>query len=267
MRNHFYLAVVGFLVVSSTLFGSDTGRLDGKPRPDATTVLPLATGEVVERPADFGPAGDTVTTFYYSAFQPVDSSFTTATDGQGIWAATYSTGYGSIFHATLQLPEGAVVDKAYFLVCQNNTLSTPLVVGVARDFSDLGDANIPTIQTPGCYWVATPQIDSVSHENTGHVWVLFFNWLGGALDGSVKVKQAEVWWHRSVSAAPLSADFLDVPVSDPRFAFIEALYQAGITAGCGGGYYCPDEPLTRGQIAVFLSKALGLYWPNASPPQ
>lgn len=36
--------------------------------------------------------------------------------------------------------------------------------------------------------------------------------------------------------------------------------RSGITAGCGTGY-CPDNPVTRGQMAVFLTKALGLYWP------
>jgi hypothetical protein len=27
-------------------------------------------------------------------------------------------------------------------------------------------------------------------------------------------------------------------------------------------YYCPDQPVTRGQMAVFLAKALGLHFPN-----
>ena len=43
--------------------------------------------------------------------------------------------------------------------------------------------------------------------------------------------------------------------------FVEALVASGITAGCGNGNFCPDAPLTRGQMAVFLSKALGLHWP------
>jgi hypothetical protein len=34
---------------------------------------------------------------------------------------------------------------------------------------------------------------------------------------------------------------------------------SGITAGCGGGNYCPDAP-TRRQMAIFLAKALGLHW-------
>jgi hypothetical protein len=35
---------------------------------------------------------------------------------------------------------------------------------------------------------------------------------------------------------------------------------SGITAGCSATLYCPDAPLTRGQMAVFLSKALGLHF-------
>jgi glucose/arabinose dehydrogenase len=32
----------------------------------------------------------------------------------------------------------------------------------------------------------------------------------------------------------------------------------GITTGCGGGRYCPDDPVTREQMASFLVRALGL---------
>ena len=51
-----------------------------------------------------------------------------------------------------------------------------------------------------------------------------------------------------------------MPLSDPAFQYIEALVKSGITAGCGGGNYCPDGTLTRRQMAVFLAKALGLHW-------
>lgn len=44
-------------------------------------------------------------------------------------------------------------------------------------------------------------------------------------------------------------------------AFAGMLVASGITAGCGSGNYCPDAPLTQGQMAVFLAKALGLQWP------
>jgi hypothetical protein len=52
-----------------------------------------------------------------------------------------------------------------------------------------------------------------------------------------------------------------VPTSDGAFQYVEALAASGITSGCGNGNYCPDAPLTRRQMAVFLAKALGLHWP------
>ncbi len=72
---------------------------------------------------------------------------------------------------------------------------------------------------------------------------------------------AVVRWRRSVAPAPSAATFGDVPTNHPLFQFVEALAASGITAGCGSGNYCPNNPLTRGQMAVFLSIALGLHWP------
>jgi hypothetical protein len=46
--------------------------------------------------------------------------------------------------------------------------------------------------------------------------------------------------------------FLDVPASDPFAPWIEELASLGVTGGCGGGNYCPGNPVTRGQMAVFL---------------
>ena len=40
-------------------------------------------------------------------------------------------------------------------------------------------------------------------------------------------------------------------------SFITALYNSGITAGCGNGNYCPDDPVTRGQMAIFMLASMG----------
>jgi hypothetical protein len=47
----------------------------------------------------------------------------------------------------------------------------------------------------------------------------------------------------------------DIPVPHPFYAFIENLFHNGITGGCAGGNYCPANPVTRAQMAVFLLKA------------
>ena len=43
-------------------------------------------------------------------------------------------------------------------------------------------------------------------------------------------------------------------------ASIEAIAAASITAGCKTDplRYCPQEPVTRGQMATFLARALGI---------
>jgi len=51
------------------------------------------------------------------------------------------------------------------------------------------------------------------------------------------------------------ADFLDVPIAHPFHFWIEWLMRSGVTAGCGGGLFCPEAEVTRAQMAVFLLKA------------
>ena len=58
--------------------------------------------------------------------------------------------------------------------------------------------------------------------------------------------------------------FLDVGTEDFAASFIEQLASDGITAGCGGGNYCPDAEVTRDQMAVFLLRAK--YGSSYSPP-
>ena len=50
--------------------------------------------------------------------------------------------------------------------------------------------------------------------------------------------------------------FGDAPPTYWAYTFIETLADAGITAGCGGGNYCPLEPVTRAQMAVFLERGM-----------
>jgi hypothetical protein len=44
----------------------------------------------------------------------------------------------------------------------------------------------------------------------------------------------------------------------PHQADIEILYARGVTLGCGPSLYCPNDSMTRGQIALFISRQLGL---------
>ncbi|HEY2290333.1 MAG TPA: ELWxxDGT repeat protein, partial [Thermoanaerobaculia bacterium] len=55
--------------------------------------------------------------------------------------------------------------------------------------------------------------------------------------------------------------FGDVPANYWAARFIEKLAADGITSGCGGGNFCPDLAVTRGEMAVFLATAFGVPLP------
>jgi len=58
---------------------------------------------------------------------------------------------------------------------------------------------------------------------------------------------------------PAVGIFNDVPVSDQFAPWIEELFHRGVVAGCsapGGPNYCPNDPVLRQQMAVFLLRTL-----------
>ena len=62
----------------------------------------------------------------------------------------------------------------------------------------------------------------------------------------------------SPPAVGSSTGFADVPTSYWAAAWIKQLVVEGITAGCGSGNYCPEAPVTRAQMAVFLVRTFNL---------
>ncbi len=62
--------------------------------------------------------------------------------------------------------------------------------------------------------------------------------------------------YHGASYAPTAATgvFTDVPISMPLAPWIEEMARLFITSGCGGTNYCPNNAVTRGQMAVFLAK-------------
>src|SRR6266545_2699771 len=62
----------------------------------------------------------------------------------------------------------------------------------------------------------------------------------------------------SVTCLPPIGIFTDVPTTYWAASWIEQLAAEGITSGCGNGVYCPDSPVTRAQMAVFLVKTFNL---------
>ncbi len=61
---------------------------------------------------------------------------------------------------------------------------------------------------------------------------------------------------RALALASTTADFFTDDESSPHERNINRVAAAEITRGCGGTRYCPDDVVTRGQMAAFLHRAL-----------
>jgi len=57
---------------------------------------------------------------------------------------------------------------------------------------------------------------------------------------------------------PATGIFADAPLGSFAVDWIEKLAAENITSGCGGGNYCPDAPVTRDQMAVFIVRTFEL---------
>ena len=82
-------------------------------------------------------------------------------------------------------------------------------------------------------------------------------------EDSVTRAQMAVFLERGINGSGFSPPaatgvFLDVPQSNFAINWIEQLAAEGITSGCGSGNYCPDDPVTRAQMAVFLVRIFDL---------
>jgi hypothetical protein len=67
--------------------------------------------------------------------------------------------------------------------------------------------------------------------------------------------------------APTTPAFTDVPATHPFFNYIQKLKDLGITSGCTATTFCPDDPVTRGQMAAFVirGKLRSLYGGDTFP--
>jgi hypothetical protein len=91
--------------------------------------------------------------------------------------------------------------------------------------------------------------------------------VAGVTRGQMAVFLMRALQGRNYSPPPVTTTrFADVPGSHPFAAWIEAFAGTGITGGCATNplQYCPDDVVTRAQMAVFLMRAM--FGTNYIPP-
>jgi len=226
------------------------------------------------RPDTYGTSNTSYIEIPAEAFLPNDSADSYHTDGNTRYSSSCA-GFACLA-APLRLPSGSKIvylELDFVDVDAANYVNGGLTV---CDYKGQNCTNHPTAgagpldcRLPGQLCSGTAYAGGASSQNadltadgiTVDNFVGSYRLQAGAGGPTTQIAGMIIGYVLQVSPAPGTATFNDVPTNHPFFQFIEALSKSGITGGCGNGNYCPDAPLTRGQMAVFLAKGLGLQWP------
>ena len=222
-------------------------------------------------PEDYGTQDESITIVSYADFTSDVGSSQSSRVAQLRW----DVGGGYLVAPVNMLPNGALLTNVRFYF-RDSSDADDLSLFLCENYFDLDDGPLGITCIPAVYGGGNPgdtfadmSADLIIHyrwdrDEDGDTDIVHYTLQveTPSRDSQNAIRAVRLSWKRQVSPAPPAATFNDVPANDTSFAYIEALARSGITAGCGNGNYCPDAGLTRRQMAVFLSKALGLHWPS-----
>ena len=248
--------LLGPLVAAVGLFAS--------PRIAAAQVevarIPMAdpTASLSSEPQTWGTASQVIQTVFSFDFDNFGATRPSSGTGASRFCTTACELIAGVF-----LPAGAQVVSIQLDACDTDATQN-VFVGLARrgisesSFTLLASGS--TSGTPGCAPFNLTLAAPHTIDNANNSYFLDVQMAGPG--STTRFTSVRIFYRLQVSPAPATASFTDVPTSHFAFRFVEALAASGITGGCGGGNYCPDAALTRAQMAIFLSTALGLHFPN-----
>lgn len=242
------LCVCMFVLLTASLTAAPTGIEAGS----GVTPLPMG-GSPAVQPNGYGITDEQVVTVNAFEFIPWSSTDEFTADNS---AYRWLTSGGPVL-AGVRFPSGALATAIEIEGCDTNATSN-LLLGLFKTSGIVQLLRSLESSGSGCGVWSAPLPEPVTMSAADSYALQIFQ--DSAYDGTVKFKAVRVYYILQVSPAPGTATFADVPVGSPLHQYVEALVAAGITAGCGGGDFCPNTPVTRGQMAVFLAKALGLHW-------
>lgn len=173
-----------------------------------------------------------------------------------------ATGGASNQNGVLEVGERVMVDQAYA-----NVSGAPYpLAGTASNFTGPAGLTFTIHDAAADYGTisgSSPQGESPAGSTTADCLTATGNCLEFELTGT---RTPGLHWDTTYDEA-LSEDvsvtrtlhvggsFTDVPSTNIFYRFIETLLHTGVTGGCGSNQYCPSNPVTRGQMAVFLLKS------------
>jgi hypothetical protein len=214
----------------------------------------------INPPAEFGTADYMVTVIPATSFVP---NFTHP-------ECRYITDYGSLaryfpsgacapaYEASVNIPSGVIID--YVGLEAASTGQAELSLDFYRADRDGTVDTIVTLDNTPHGFATDYNPTALGFQFTRNVHNMLRLFVSQAQGTLPLFGWVEIWWRRAVSPAPATPTFGDVPSDDFGYQYVEALSASSVTSGCGNGDYCPDRNVTRREMAIFLSKALGLHW-------
>ena len=166
---------------------------------------------------------------------------------------------------TCNLPPVITEGPSVNVTMSENGSPTPFSLTLNATDPDAGDTLTWSISTQAAHGTASAAGTGLS-KVIGYTPVLNYNGTDSfVVQVSDGIATDTITVHVTIDAvgAP-TATFLDVPVDHWAWVYVESIYGAGITAGCGNNNYCPGTPVTRDQMAVFLLR--GIHGRSYTPP-
>lgn len=196
---------------------------------------------------------------------PLSASAPTLTyDGFHFYNSPGSTNATAYF-AQLDLEPGVLVDLVTCIYRDSST-TNDVYFGLQLYTTDVSAqtssgttlASCSSSGTPGMAGCFVDPATPFTFSTFDGSWTLYDYYIRADVANDTAIAGCWVWYKRQVAPGPATATFGDVPTTSTFFKYVEALYSSGVIAGCGGGNYCPNNPVTRGQMAVYLALSLGM---------
>lgn len=207
----------------------------------------------------YGTSSNTIYTVNAWDLEPASNAVEMGITSPGLRYINSSPGATATLLSGARLPAGAILEGINLFGCDDDIVND-ITAGLyacadpAGACTLLGEAI--TAGVLGCISSSGLLAGTVDNNQTYFVQVN----MGQGIDN--RLRSVKIVYRLQVSPDPAIQSFTDVPIGHPFHQFVEALYAAGVTAGYPDGRFGVDDPITRGQMAVFLSLALGLHWPN-----
>lgn len=213
--------------------------------------------------SEFGPTSLVFQTIAAKQFSAYDSAMTWGDSGN---TELYRIGGSQWFDAAIDVPAGAKLQYLEVEACNTSgandmtawVFDMAVPAGAPTFYPDVAGVQIGHGSGCGFFFNLVPFGLTIDRANRTQMVRIRLT----ATDDTNRFRAVRLYYLLQVSPAPGVATFTDVPTGHLFFQFVEALAASGISVGYADGRFGVDDPVTRGQMAVFLAKALGLHFPN-----